>query len=166
MKSTRKLIIILCLCSLVLFVGCWRSKVPGLVTAEGTILYNDYPLAWTVISIIPKEQTETSRSASATSDANGQFRLATIGEVGAMPGEYYVKVAKFLPDAGKDTATNWRIAQSSGVKEPTFVEQKMSDPPYISVLPEKLRDARQSGIEITIPPKGDKKLKIKIKDNN
>lgn len=163
--SSKNSIVFAILFTVLLSFGCsGRPKIDGLVVAEGQVLYDDKPLPWANVIVAPKVSGGESRSAMGMTDANGKFKLRTLGRDGALPGEYTVTVSKYVPDEGPQTLANWKKRRESDEKEPTYVEPKETDPPFVSVLPEKFAKAAQSGIEITIGPKGDRTLKIELKD--
>jgi hypothetical protein len=71
-----------------LIAGCSRG--PALVPASGQVKLDGQPLAGATVTFVPQQ---AGRPATATTDAQGNFRLATAqaGE-GAAPGEYAVTV--------------------------------------------------------------------------
>jgi len=161
---SRLLLIVVCL----LFLcgsGCNRNTIPGLVRAEGVLVYEDAPLPWAVVSIVPKTAGPGSRPASALTNANGRFALRTLGQNGAQPGEYFVSVRKYILDEGPNTVANWKKDRQEGIPEPK-PEDRIGDdvPDIVSAIPDKFDNPRHSGIEITVGPRGERNLKIELND--
>ena len=141
--------------------GCKRNQIPGTVPAEGVLLYEGGPLPWAVVSVVPKEASSSSRSATAMTDANGRFVLRTLGQNGVLPNEYFVSVKKYIKNEGADTVEQWKKNRKDGIQE-SIPESDVLD--VVSAIPVKFDRPRQSGIEITIGPKGDRDLKIELTD--
>ena len=150
------------LCLLVAFTGCKKAKIAGLVPAEGNLVYNGIPLAWSSIAFIP-EDASSGRPATGNTDENGKFILRTLGEPGALPGKYNVMVARFIVDEGPNSLKNWKKKRSDGEPEPK-PNSEATDVKVISAIPAKYQKAKQSGIKITVNSQGDRSLKIELKD--
>ena len=157
---SRLLLIVVCL----LFLcgsGCNRNTIPGLVRAEGVLVYEDAPLPWAVVSVVPKTAGPAARPASALTDANGRFALRTLGQNGAQPGEYYVSVRKYIQNEGPNTVAQWKKNRQDGI-----LEQKPEDEilDVVSAIPNKFDNPRNSGIEITVGSRGERNLNIELND--
>ena len=138
----------------VILCGCHRTpRLAGLVTASGTLTHNDQPVAGATIMFAPAPGSPSdNRAASATTDASGKFSLMTLipGD-GAFPGIYRVTVSK-------SEASGGGIVEGTEGDAPKFLDDRTS----IDYLPRKYKDPETSGIEITIPPKGNKTIEIKL----
>ena len=94
--------------------GCSRGS--GLVLATGTVKLDGQPLAGATVTFVPQQ---AGRPATATTDAQGNFRLATAqaGE-GAAPGQYAVTVMlaryKNVPAPGTATGKEDMTSGSGG----------------------------------------------------
>lgn len=78
---------------LLIATGCSPSH-PATSPVSGTITYKGAPVGEAVVVFAPDG---SGRPATATTDAQGNFRLSTFGEFdGAMPGNYKVTVTKLV----------------------------------------------------------------------
>jgi hypothetical protein len=147
----RTLTAVTFLLSAVFMTGC-GSKIPGLVPAEGTVLYDGKPLAWAVVRFSPLENDSAgNRLATAQTDVHGKFSLNTLGRPGALPNRYAVAVVKEIKDNGKDTLADWRrLQQEEGTQEP-LPEDGIYD--TVSVIPKKYTSPKTSEIIIEIEKK-------------
>ncbi|MDR1959105.1 MAG: carboxypeptidase-like regulatory domain-containing protein [Planctomycetaceae bacterium] len=80
-----------------LFLGCNRSKLPGLYPVKGRITHQGEPLEGVVLNFFPVTTTSESRTATGRSAADGTFTLTTLQtNDGAFPGEYRITLRKLL----------------------------------------------------------------------
>ncbi|MDO4588022.1 MAG: carboxypeptidase-like regulatory domain-containing protein [Planctomycetia bacterium] len=151
MKTPHLICLVLAL-FVVATIGCNKSGLSGLVPVQGTVYYNDEPLAGASISFIPTGTNAETRSGNGISDQNGHFVLMTLNpEDGVYPGEYVVTVIKVKrPDVEGKTL-------SELVNQP-----RETIPQYL--VPEKYTDKEQSDLRFTISSKGEKELRIDLKD--
>lgn len=148
---------------LVILVGCGDG---GHVPAKGVIKWEDgTPIAGADIRLIPKNK-DKGEEATAFSDAQGQFSVATGVKDGARRGDYTVVVTKFssgvdtekLVNPGEDAKPEDRIKAMQGMMK------KGKGGPTKNELPAIYADGDKSPLSVTIPPPGDKiELTIKKK---
>jgi hypothetical protein len=122
----------------------------GLVPARGKVTLNDKPVEGATVSFVPQGQ---SRSAVATTDANGNFKMMTLNPGdGAEPGEYKVVVSK---------------TETIEPKVDPRAYQDKSDIPFppteiIYYLPQKYSETETTDLTITLSSKGDKNIEFKL----
>ena len=147
-------------CAFATCVGCNGNKLKGLKPVEGVVLYEGVPLAWASVSLTPLDAATGARMASAVTDENGRFEARTLGDYGALPGEYAVAVEKFI--AGKDDSAveEWeQMRVESGFKEPKPGETTFE---VVAAIPLEYSNARESGLTASVPEKGVKDLKFEL----
>jgi hypothetical protein len=151
-----------CLCCVICFAnGCNRAKVHGLVPAEGVLLYEEKPLAWTIISFVPENAVGNARLGTTQTDGQGRFVLRTLGDQGVLPGNYKITATKYIADNGKDSVTEWkRKRQEPGFEEPQPTENILK---VVSAIPEKFATTKNSGLTCTIEEKGNRDIVIELK---
>lgn len=141
------------------FSGCSKSRIKGLVPAEGVVTFNGAPVEGATVLFAPKTVGTEAGSASALTDKNGKFKMTTLdpGD-GLFPGDYYVTVSKDRVEGG-----------------PTLEDAKLSHDEYeakaatgafkqvtIRELPAKYADINESGLGLTIPPEGKKDISLAL----
>jgi hypothetical protein len=137
---------------LVLLVGCGGSEsgtvIEKVVPAEGTLTYQGRPLAGYQVTLLP---TDGRRPAVGISDAQGHFRLGTNTEGdGAPPGKHPAAIV-------------WIPPRPSGEPGQEVIVDNPAQLPKPKVkIPDKYGDPKTSGLEIEIPPRGTKELKIDL----
>lgn len=136
--------------------GCGGPKnLSGLVPGEGVITLNGEKLEGATITFSPEKSDGTSRSAGASSENDGKFKITTLNpEDGIYPGEYTVTVQKFILLGPEPTEEQIREASDKSIDLP-FREMK-------SMIPVKYGKAETSGLKITIPATGDKNIEIAL----
>jgi len=142
------LTVFLCLLALPL-IGCGRSGLPGLAPAAGTVTLNDVPVEGAIIAFAPTSTSPDVRSASAMTDKNGKFVVTTLdyGD-GMQPGEYQVFVTKRTGTGGEAS--------------PGENRGRSDDRQVVNHLPSKYGNKDTSGLTISIPPKGNKNVELKL----
>jgi len=151
------IVILLSVCVLVPVAGCGsKGQLSGLVPGHGVVFYDDVPLADANISFSPVQQGGTARGASASMDSNGAFQLMTLNRNdGVQPGEYVVTVTKTERPAPVDEETaRKRMSGEIPAQPPDKTIKHLINPKYA--------DEKTSGINVTIGPKGDKKIEIRL----
>ncbi len=151
MKMTIKMLTVLILLTLV--AGCKPKGLEGLVPAKGQVLYDAKPLDGAVVTFSPTSG--TGRSATATTDAGGNFTLGTMEPKDWIaPGEYQVSVTKYV------------VQNPMTDEEINAYTLKHDIPPQIISKPEiseKYANFKTSGLTATVPEKGIKDLKFELK---
>lgn len=137
--------------------GC-GGKLPGLVSAEGDLIYNGQPLAWATVTLIRADDPK-GRPASGLTDAEGHFRLLTLGEKGAFPGSYSVRVTKNIFNEGPETVRDWLARHANGEKEDP-PEERVAD--VVSVIPPEFQNVKTSDLTVEIGEKGNKTIRIEF----
>jgi len=145
MKNLNTLFLVVCFVCL-LTIGCGKkSRFPGVVSAEGTITYNGAALDDAKLLFYPTEVKQDNVVTVSQSDSNGRFVLRINGEVdGTYPGTYKVVVVK---------------SKMTGYKKD---EEGNDIPQYALATPQKYSTEHSTPLEVTIPPKGDKNIEIKL----
>ena len=85
-----------------LLAGCGPSH-PKTLSVSGTVTYHKEPLAGAGIVFFPKDGEKGLSPAMGQTDANGKYTLKTLGDNGAMPGEYqvFITASEPLPPGSK-----------------------------------------------------------------
>lgn len=142
-------------------VGCSKSRIKGLVPAEGTVVFNGAPVEGASVMFAPKKIDPSSQagSASATTDKNGKFKMTTLdpGD-GLFPGEYYVTVSKDRVEGGPTLEDARRSPDE--FKGASKVE--VSEQTTIRELPAKYSDMNASGLDVEIPAGGKKDVTFNL----
>ena len=144
-----------CVVALMLYsMGCTRSKLDGLVPGSGTVTLNGEIVQGAMIMFSPINPTPTQRSASARSDANGDFRLMTLepGD-GIFPGEYKVIVKKIQTVGGEIP-----VVSEEDRRNPELTERRET----VHLLPQKYGLPSTTDLVVTIPPKGNKSIQLNL----
>jgi hypothetical protein len=139
------------LLALSLLLGCGgRAGLPGLVPVAGTVTLNGEPVEGALISFAPTSSDSNARSASAITDKNGKFVGSTLDyNDGMQPGEYQVFITKTTGTGGEGTDERGGGGGESARQ-------------IINHLPLKYADKGTSGLTVSIPPKGDKNIELKL----
>ena len=92
----KKLLALFCVGVMITIAGCGASNLPT-TPVTGTITYDGEPLEGATVTLTPDAGSTGSRSASAVSDASGNFVLTTVftdgaTAEGAIAGSYSVRV--------------------------------------------------------------------------
>ncbi|MCL2117157.1 MAG: carboxypeptidase-like regulatory domain-containing protein [Planctomycetaceae bacterium] len=142
---------------LVPVIGCGsKGQLSGLVPGHGVVFYDDTPLASATVSFTPTQENGTTRGASATTDEKGAFQLMTLNRNdGVQPGEYVVTVTKVERPPPVDEET-LRKAMSGEIPAPPL------DTKIKHLINPKYADAKTSGVNVTIGPKGDQQIEIRL----
>ena len=135
--------------------GCGpSSQIEGLVPASGVVFYDGTPVAQATVIFSPTFSGKNARPVSATTDEKGHFSMMTLNPGdGAFPGEYVVTIAKTeqMGEPKKETMPDGKV-----------VERGRTDERIREMLPVKYKEAKTSGLTITIPEKGDKNIEFKL----
>jgi hypothetical protein len=133
-----------------------RSKL--LVPASGVVLYNGVPLENATVVFFNADNHEK-QGGSAVTTANGKFTISMYGNGdGTYPGNYIVSVSKIEV---KSLLSDEEILDYERRGEP-IPEGKSQT---ISFVPEKYAAKATTDLHLTIPPKGDKNIKIELTEN-
>jgi len=150
-KRKTFLTITVCLLVLPLLTGCAPKGLSGLAPAAGIVTLNGDPVEGATISFAPASDSPDVRSASAMTDKNGKFVVTTLNYGDGMyPGEYHVFVTK-------TTTTG-----TGGVSSPEDKKETRDDRQIVHHLPLKYEDKDTSGLMVSIPPKGNKNIELKL----
>ena len=141
--------------------GCSKTRIKGLVPAEGTVVFNGAPVEGASVIFAPKKIDPSSQagSASATTDKNGRFKLTTLdpGD-GVFPGDYYVSVTKDRVEGGVSLEDVKRMSNGNkGADQIDAPEQTT-----IRELPAKYADINASGLDVSIPQGGKKDIAFEL----
>jgi len=155
-------IALLCVVALVLtvpFSGCSKSRLKGLVAAEGVVTFNGAPVEGASVLFAPKSIGTEAASATATTDKDGKFKLTTLdpGD-GVYPGEYYVTVIKDRVEGGP-TLEDAKLSHDEYQAKEAAGEFKQVT---IRELPATYADMNTSGLIETIPPEGKKNITLAL----
>lgn len=152
----KKIILCLILCVPLFWMGCnGSSNLSGLASGEGVITLNGEALEDASITFSPLNAGSTARSAGAVSEKDGKFKIMTLNPGdGIYPGEYAVSIRKFILLGPEPTEEQIRASSDLGIELP---DREMK-----SLIPDKYESIETSGIKITIPAGGDKKIEIAL----
>jgi len=164
MKHTTQIfVIIFLLAGIVLFPGCNKSRISGLVNCEGTVTWKGDPVEGARVAFLPKSD-PNGRGAFGVTDTKGKFKATTLDtDDGIMPGEYFVTVTKRTssrdgappPPAESDNPD----APREGRNVPTLVPEQISVTYHI---PEVYANSNTSGLTAVISSKGEKNLEFEL----
>ncbi|MDR3232702.1 MAG: carboxypeptidase-like regulatory domain-containing protein [Planctomycetaceae bacterium] len=133
--------------------GCGRRGLQGLAQVSGTITLNGQPLDGATILLFPQADT---RSASAISDAGGNFRIATLNtNDGVQPGNYLISVSKIHLEGDMPYAEKLRLIGEDREKEIPKAIQMES-------VPEKYTKPETSGLMVTVKSGRNEKLVLAL----
>jgi hypothetical protein len=134
------------------FTSCQPHGLPGLVKAEGVVLYDEMPLEKAQVTLSPTEKNGERRSACGVTDRNGKFSLWTLqpGD-GVFPGEYQVAIAKSIVLNPMTEEEKMAYVDQHGV--PAEIKTQKA-------IPDKYFSATTSGLTISISEKGTKEIKF------
>lgn len=121
--------------------GCGSAGKP--VPAKGKVVFKGQPLSGASVSFVPTS--EKTQMASGSTDAGGEFTLASAGKPGAVPGEYLVAISKvesFTPQVGAKPEEMAKISASLPKQKPVAASK--------SVIPVRYADPKQSGLKATV----------------
>ena len=86
---------------LALLAGCSASNLPQIVPVTGTVTWQGAPVAGAQVMFMPRG----SRPANGTTNEQGQFKLATMGQAdGAVVGAHTVTITKRVPTSNEPYA--------------------------------------------------------------
>ncbi len=157
-KIALALVAALC-CSLV-GTGCAKKGLEGLVPVEGVVTLNGETVEGATVMFAPKtyDPSRPKGSAQAVTDASGKFVMSTLdpGD-GVFPGDYYVTVTKERIEGGLSLEEAKRRRENSELRDEPEPEQTL-----IRELPDKYADINSSGLDLTIPAEGNKKLELAL----
>ena len=156
-------ILIVAICALS-FVGCNKSGGrAGLVPVQGTLVYNNEPVADAIIEMRPADATMENVVSVGRTDPQGAFTMMTDrpGD-GMLPGRYKTAVIKEVEMIGNQTLEEYKKEKNPN-DEPEFKYDK-SKVVLKSLTPAKYADRENTPLIVEIPKKGDKNLLITIED--
>lgn len=166
MKLNKFVFTLVAFCAVaILAVGCKKGPAsrPGLVKAEGIVMYNGQPVDGATIEMRPVDETVENCVAVARTDAQGKFAMMTDhpGD-GAMPGKYKTVVKKQVEMIDGMTREEYVKANSKdGGGDVIFDKNKIKTE---NLVPAKYADPLNTPLEIEIPEKGDKNIQITLED--
>ncbi|MDR2755440.1 MAG: hypothetical protein LBC20_07005 [Planctomycetaceae bacterium] len=150
---------IICLVLLSILTSCNNSdpRSKMLVPASGIVLYNDKPLENATVIFFNADDPMKS-GGSAVTTVSGTFAISMYGNGdGTYPGNYIVAVSK--------------VEVKSSLSEAETLEYERRGEPLpetnsqtISLIPKKYVAKATTDLRLTIPPKGDKNITIKLTD--
>ncbi|MDR0870559.1 MAG: hypothetical protein LBN39_07170 [Planctomycetaceae bacterium] len=149
--------VMICLMVIVLLNGCRHGdpRSRDLVPAAGSVEYQGKPVEEATVVFFNKDD-PAKPGGSAVTTSDGKFKISLYGDGdGTYPGNYVVSVSKIEV---KSKLTDEQILD---------YERNNKDIPEnntktIFLLPEKYASKVTTDINLTIPPKGDKNIKIEL----
>ena len=122
--------------------GCKKEQgLKGLYPVKGKVTWKGDPVEGASIMLSPVNSGGTARSAGATSDSKGEFKIRTLNpDDGAFPGEYAITVRKMQADK---TYTEEEIEAANARGQSLEINSK-------NVLPEKYSNSKTSGLKVTV----------------
>ncbi len=143
------------LVGLAAMIGCGSATKgrPATAKVTGTVTHNGKALDGASVVFVPVDQ--AGFSAVGVTDASGNYTVNTMGDPGAVPGEYLVKVMKSTaaPSGG------------SGASESEYKPPDANAPPPLpkSLLPAKYASETQSGLKATVKKGEENKINFDLK---
>jgi hypothetical protein len=148
------------LCCAFVGTGCGSKGLEGLVPVEGVVTLNGEAVEGATVMFAPKtyDPSRPKGSAQAVTDASGKFKMSTLhpGD-GVFPGDYYVAVTKDRVEGGMSLEEVKRRRENPDADDEPTPEQTL-----IRELPDKYADINSSGLDLTIPAEGNKKLELAL----
>jgi hypothetical protein len=134
---------IVILCLLFSLSACTpNTKLKGLVSGQGIVMYEGQPVEGATVSFSPSGE---GRAAVGITDKAGKFVLMTLNPGdGLAPGEYKIIVTKIVDKVTPETKT------SPSKSERTYF------------LPVKYADLNTTDLKVTIPPEGKNDIKLNL----
>lgn len=148
-RNTATLVVLIAFLSIIS--GCGSPKVKGLVPVRGTVYFKDVPLEDASITFTPKEFKDDARIATGQTDSKGVFELRTIGEKGALPGEYLVSIVK-----------NRDAKPTAQTTESVPPHERNSKRSIESVIPKNYNNPKNSGLEYIVTVQGPNDYRIEL----
>ncbi|MDR2642795.1 MAG: hypothetical protein LBC74_08370 [Planctomycetaceae bacterium] len=140
-----------------IFTGCSRTPINGLVPARGQVLYDGSPIGGVGIVFTPDANSGSDRFANGVTKDDGTFELETAGYKGILPGTYIVTLSK--------TSTKSKITEAEEKK--LLAENKpIPNAEIIYHIPYKYNNPMLSEIKIEIDKNGKKDVKIELMPDN
>lgn len=137
--------------------GCSKTDKLGLKEVTGTVTYDGDPVDGAIVTLVP--QAKSGRSATGTTNTEGQFKLGTVSAGdGAFPGEYNVTIRKYEVETSPYQRMTDMDEQQQASKAPLKV------PKVQELLPEKYALAKTSGLTVTVEETGAKNLVFDLED--
>lgn len=132
-------------------VGCGvGDNRPARAPVSGTVTLGGNPVEGALVTFVPKSK--DGESAVGTTDASGQYVLTTFerGD-GAVPGEYFVKVAKYEAyDVPVDNGENMEFSEEAYEQAYTAPDENEVPQGPKNLLPAKYADSYNSGLEYVV----------------
>ena len=153
----KKSVLLLVILGFIALLGCKGPKVKGLVSVRGTIAYKGERLEGATVCFTPKEFKTGDRLGTGKTDAQGQFVLRTIGELGVLPGEYVVVVIKNEVVPRKQTLP---VDPKTG----RLVQVRPPPSEVRSLIPKRYGNAKTSDLRATVGNKVIQELHLEIVD--
>ena len=142
-------------------VGCNKTGLPGLVVGKGQVVYDGNPLSEAMVTFFPSEGLGAERrSAVAKTDSEGKFVLRTLNPGdGVFPGDYIVTVSK-VKETASPISNEDQAKMLSGELPPAMAVNVNAKPEHL--IAEKYASEKTTDLKYTIPPKGDKNIKLEL----
>ena len=129
----------------------FKQARPKTVSASGTVIYRNQPLADAIIVCFPTVGGDKAVAASAYTNADGSFNLqAYPPDTGAVPGNYQVTIQKNSETPPPPSGPNAHDAPPPPKPKP--------------LIPAKYGQIETSGLTLVIPETGIGDIKLELKD--
>jgi uncharacterized protein with FMN-binding domain len=148
---------IIFLCVILIFFGCNRVPISGLVPAQGKVLFDGVPIDNVNIVFTPQPGSTSDRFATAVTKKDGTFTLETNGYAGVLPCQYNVTLSKIT--------TISKISREEEEKL-SIAGKPIPAPDIVYHIPWKYESTQTSGISIIIDEKGKTDILIELKTDN
>ena len=138
---------------LLLASGCNRGPArPKTYPVTGVVTWQGQPVPGATVTFSPKTPPEPGQEgpqgATGITDEQGRYQLGTFARGdGAIPGDYYVTVAKYENQGG--------VASGTATSEEEYTPPDPNAPPPIpkNLLPERYANVQSSGLTFTVEAK-------------
>jgi hypothetical protein len=133
MKTSLRLLVIVCLVSLIASCGPPAAKTPSFYPVRGQVLLDGRPVQFAIVALSPKsEDGDDAPPVTGQTDANGEFSIRTMmgpGYDGAVPGEYWISLMspRRTPDGAKPTVIPQKYRNPKSAKISVSVGEQSND---------------------------------------
>lgn len=147
----RRLLLVASSCLLVSVLGCgFGDGRPARVPVSGIVTLGGNPVEGALVTFVPKSP--DGESAVGTTDAGGRYVMTTFEkDDGAVPGEYFVKVAKYEKyEAPVENLQNVEFTEEAYSQGYAAPEEGAVEKGPKNLLPAKFSDPYKSGLDYTV----------------
>jgi hypothetical protein len=133
--------------------GCAGRHTP--VPVRGVVTLGGKPVEGATVTFYLEGGDAEGRPATGQTDADGAFRLSTMGDNdGALPGTYRVVIAKFVPGLPNLKVPDFPNTPDGQMEKDNFLARAYANTPrFVTALPGPYGDAAKTPLRCEVPPK-------------